>query len=98
MRTVLVLGILFLGGCEYLEDRGVCNDACKQILDEEDGCGIPFPNPRVGPKTAVFACTEACASEEDTTQDAFLDCVHDSSCDAIETGTCDIEALRDAVE
>ena len=61
------------------------------------GCAY-FPNPNVGPKTAVFVCTEACVSEEDSTKEAFFDCVHDNSCDEIETGSCDIEELRDAIQ
>ena len=97
-RALMVLGLLLASGCAYFEDRAVCSDACKQILDEQDGCGIDFPNPNVGPKTAVFVCTEACVSEEDSTKEAFFDCVHDNSCDEIETGSCDIEELRDAIQ
>ena len=93
MRALFMVGMLWLGGCDYLEDRGVCSDACKQVLDQTDGCGIAFPNPNIGPKTAVFVCTEACVSEEDQTREAFFDCVHDNSCDEIETGSCDISQL-----
>ncbi|MFK7931490.1 MAG: hypothetical protein AB8H79_25145 [Myxococcota bacterium] len=95
MRTILWLALL--SGCAYLDNRSDCNEACE-VLFSEDGCSVPTEDAGVGPKTAIFACTQVCTGEEDQNREAFVDCVADSTCDSLNDGACDPDDFRGPVD
>lgn len=91
-----VLGlVMLLSGCAYLDDRADCNEACDVLFSDSE-CAVPTDEAGIGPKTAIFACTQVCADEEPANRDAFLDCVSDNTCDSLTDGACDPSDFRGA--
>lgn len=91
MRWMFALALL-VTGCQYLEERAECNDACE-VLFSDAGCDVPTEEAGVGENTATFACTQTCADETPEKREAFLTCVDGATCDEIIDGTCDFAEL-----